>query len=88
MILLFLIIHLNYGFYYKVGILGCFKKEKPNFQICYIEEIDAKKRQICLRYFTSEKVFESIQLDGVDIIPDFIKTVQQILSIEFLYMNN
>ncbi|WP_141043303.1 glycosyltransferase family A protein, partial [Campylobacter coli] len=30
----------NYNFFYQVGILNCFKNEKPPFQIAYIEDYD------------------------------------------------
>ncbi|WP_367159069.1 CDP-glycerol glycerophosphotransferase family protein [Helicobacter sp.] len=64
-------------FYHKVGILNCFKKEYPPFQITYIDVFDAKKEQICIYYFTpSDKDIESIIIDGREVYADYEKIVQ------------
>ncbi|MFG5141424.1 CDP-glycerol:glycerophosphate glycerophosphotransferase [Campylobacter lari] len=41
-------------FFYKVGILNCFKSEKPPFQIAYIEDYDPYKEQILITYYTGD----------------------------------
>ncbi|MDE5925550.1 MAG: CDP-glycerol glycerophosphotransferase family protein, partial [Helicobacter sp.] len=64
-------------FYHKVGILNCFKKEYPPFQITYIDGFDAVKRQILIRYFTPDaKDIESFRIDGEEVYADYEKIVQ------------
>lgn len=76
------ILILNYNlagcwFFYKVGILNCFKGEYPPFQITYIEDFDCTKRQILLRYFTPDnRDIESIRIDGKEVYADYEKIVQ------------
>lgn len=60
----------------KVGVLGCFKNEKPNFQITYIENIDREKKQILISFFTTLGVDVSYRLNGQDITPQYFKTTQ------------
>ncbi len=61
-------------FYHKVGLLNCFKQEKPPFQIVYIEEFDSVKEQVKLVYYTDEVDFEQFLIDGKDVIPVYAKT--------------
>lgn len=61
-------------FYHKVGLLNCFKNEKPPFQIVYIEEFDPIKEQIKLVYYTDEVGYEQFLIDDKDIIPAYAKT--------------
>lgn len=74
------ILRLNIGkfrFFHKVGILNCFKKEYPPFQITYIDGFDAVKRQILIRYFTPDaKDIESFRIDGEEVYADYEKIVQ------------
>ncbi|MBZ7993856.1 CDP-glycerol glycerophosphotransferase family protein, partial [Campylobacter sp. RM9333] len=42
-------------FYYKIGMLNCFKKEDSNFNICYIKKICNYKNEILLSFFTRNK---------------------------------
>ena len=64
-------------FDHKVGILNCFKKEYPPFQITYIDAFDSKKEQILIRYFTpDDKDIESIRIDGKEVYADYEKIVQ------------
>uniref|UniRef100_UPI0009311FFF CDP-glycerol glycerophosphotransferase family protein n=1 Tax=Campylobacter coli TaxID=195 RepID=UPI0009311FFF len=74
-------------FFHKVGILNCFKNEYPPFQITYIEDFDAAKRQILLRYFTpDDKDIESIRIDGREVYADTEKIVQHdFLTRVFIY---
>ncbi|WP_318532703.1 CDP-glycerol glycerophosphotransferase family protein [Campylobacter jejuni] len=61
----------------KVGILNCFKKEKPPFQIAYIEDYDPYQEQILLTYYTGDaKDIESIKIDGQEVYADYEKIVQ------------
>ncbi|WP_447866510.1 CDP-glycerol glycerophosphotransferase family protein [Rahnella bonaserana] len=72
-------------FYHKVGILNCFKKLEPSYQIVYIESYDAVKNLIELRYFSKENELEKINSDGVDIFPYFAKTMSHdFLDKEFI----
>ncbi|EAJ9515787.1 glycosyltransferase [Campylobacter coli] len=63
--------------FYKVGILNCFKKEKPPFQITYIEDYDPYKEQILITYYTGDdKDIESIVVDGEEVYADYEKIVK------------
>ncbi|EAH8792525.1 glycosyltransferase, partial [Campylobacter jejuni] len=64
-------------FFHKVGILNCFKNEKPPFQIAYIEDYDPYKEQILITYYTGDdKDIESIIVDGEEIYADYEKIVK------------
>ncbi|EGK7501937.1 glycosyltransferase family 2 protein, partial [Campylobacter lari] len=64
-------------FFHKVGILNCFKNEKPSFQIAYIEDYDPYKEQILITYYTGDdKDIESIIVDGEEIYADYEKIVK------------
>ncbi|EPW1549261.1 CDP-glycerol:glycerophosphate glycerophosphotransferase [Campylobacter coli] len=67
----------NYNFFYQVGILNCFKNEKPSFQIAYIEDYDPYKEQILLTYYTGDdEDIESILVDGEEVYADYKKIVK------------
>lgn len=67
----------NYIFFYQVGILNCFKNEKPPFQIAYIEDYDPYKEQILLTYYTGDdEDIESILVDGEEVYADYKKIVK------------
>lgn len=67
----------GFSFFYKVGILHCFKNEYPSFHIAYIEDLDDKNEQILIRYFTpNDKDTESIKFDGAEIYADYKKIVK------------
>ncbi|EAK1280052.1 capsular biosynthesis protein, partial [Campylobacter jejuni] len=64
-------------FFHKVGILNCFKNEKPPFQIAYIEDYDPYKEQIVITYYTGDdKDVESIVVDGEEVYIDYKKIVK------------
>ncbi|EAJ0349236.1 glycosyltransferase [Campylobacter lari] len=64
-------------FFHKVGILNCFKKEKPPFQITYIEDYDPYKEQILITYYTGDdKDIESIIIDDEEVYVDYKKIVK------------
>ncbi|HEF9067789.1 TPA: capsular biosynthesis protein, partial [Campylobacter coli] len=64
-------------FFYKVGILNCFKNEKLAFQIAYIEDYDPYKEQILLTYYTGDdKDIESILIDREEVYVDYKKIVK------------
>ncbi|EKE4912101.1 CDP-glycerol glycerophosphotransferase family protein, partial [Campylobacter coli] len=64
-------------FFHKVGILNCFKNEKPPFQIAYIEDYDPYKEQILLTYYTGDdENIESIFVDGEEVHVDYEKIVE------------
>ncbi|WP_171823804.1 CDP-glycerol glycerophosphotransferase family protein, partial [Campylobacter coli] len=61
----------------QVGILNCFKNEKPPFQIAYIEDYDPYKEQILLTYYTGDdEDIESILVDGEEVYADYEKIVK------------
>lgn len=63
--------------FHKIGILNCFKKEKPPFQIAYIEDYDPYEEQILLTYYTGDdKDIESILVDGKEICIEHKKIVK------------
>ncbi|EDN5834556.1 glycosyltransferase [Campylobacter coli] len=67
----------DYHFFHKVGILNCFKNEKPSFQIAYIEDYDPYKEQILITYYTGDdKDKENILADGEEVYPDYKKIVK------------
>ncbi|EFK9840064.1 glycosyltransferase [Campylobacter coli] len=64
-------------FFHKVGILNCFKNEKPPFQIAYIEDYDPYKEQILLTYYTGDdEDIESILVDEEEVYVDYKKIVK------------
>ncbi|MCE7149101.1 bifunctional glycosyltransferase family 2 protein/CDP-glycerol:glycerophosphate glycerophosphotransferase [Campylobacter coli] len=64
-------------FFHKIGILNCFKNEKPPFQIAYIEDYDPYKEQILITYYTGDdKDVESIVVDGEEVYIDYKKIVK------------
>ncbi|MGJ0125623.1 CDP-glycerol:glycerophosphate glycerophosphotransferase [Campylobacter coli] len=64
-------------FFHKVGILNCFKNEKPPFQIAYIEDYDPYKEQILLTYYTGDdEDIESIFVDGEEVHVDYEKIIK------------
>ncbi|EAI4076908.1 CDP-glycerol glycerophosphotransferase family protein [Campylobacter coli] len=64
-------------FFHKVGILNCFKNEKPPFQIAYIEDYNPYKEQILLTYYTGDdEDIESILVDGEEVYADYKKIVK------------
>lgn len=62
-------------FYHKVALLGLFKQTDPTFQIAYIESIDKIKGMIELRYFTKNIGLEAFNIDGLDVIPYYVKSI-------------
>ncbi|EAI7225019.1 glycosyltransferase [Campylobacter coli] len=67
----------DYWFFYKVGILNCFKNKKPPFQIVYIEDYDPHREQILLTYYTGDdKDAESILVGGKQVYADYEKIVK------------
>ncbi|WP_257929109.1 glycosyltransferase, family 2 [Campylobacter lari] len=64
-------------FFHKVGILNCFKSEKPPFQIAHIEDYDPYKEEILITYYTGDdKNIESIRIDNEVIYADYKKIVK------------
>jgi CDP-glycerol glycerophosphotransferase (TagB/SpsB family)/GT2 family glycosyltransferase len=63
-------------FYHKVGLLYCFKDERPPFQIVYVDAYDAIKKQVKLVYYTGEPLFEEFLLNGRDKPPAYLKTAR------------
>ena len=61
--------------FHKVGMLGMFKQSEPPFQIAYIENIDRERKQFLISYFTYFDQPYSVQADGHDLIPVYVKSV-------------
>ncbi|WP_144581910.1 CDP-glycerol glycerophosphotransferase family protein [Campylobacter coli] len=67
----------RFHFFHKVGILNCFKEEKPPFQIAYVEGYDPYKEQILVTYYTgNDNDIESILLDGEEVCVEYSKIVK------------
>ncbi|EGH4468696.1 glycosyltransferase [Campylobacter lari] len=67
----------GFNFFYKVGILNCFKNEKPPFQIAYIEGYDPYEEQILITYYTGDdKDIESILVDEEEVYVGYKKIVK------------
>ncbi|VEJ05717.1 Beta-1,3-glucosyltransferase [Campylobacter lari] len=49
-------------FFHKVGILNCFKKEKPPFQIVYIDSLNLYKKEVVLMCFMETSNIENIEI--------------------------
>ncbi|EAI7266547.1 CDP-glycerol glycerophosphotransferase family protein [Campylobacter coli] len=86
-ILNFSIIPKHFSFFYKIGLLNCFKKEETTFQIVYIEKIDHSIRGILISYYTSDsESFEDILINHEKIQPSYTKIVQyDFLNRVFIY---
>ena len=67
-------------FMHKVGMLGQFKAEKPNMQICYIESVDFAKKQICISYFTHFDIVCNISISDKSIVPIYHKKINSYLN--------
>lgn len=64
-------------FFYKVGILNCFKNKNSPLQITYVENYDAYKEQILITYYTGDdKDIESILVDEKEVYADYEKIVK------------
>ncbi|MBR8636655.1 CDP-glycerol glycerophosphotransferase family protein [Campylobacter coli] len=64
-------------FFHKVGILNCFKSEKPPFQIAHIEDYDPYKEQILITYYTGDDEYiERILVDEEEVYVDYKKIVK------------
>ena len=61
-------------FFHKVGLLHYYKKEKPNFQIAYIEDYDINKNQVLIYYFSGDKFGHSFTVNNEDTIPVYEKS--------------
>ena len=75
-------------FYHKVGILYCFKnKDIQNWygQIVYIEDYDAYKDEILVRYFIGNIESEVFYIDNNKIIPNYSK-IQKDIFLEHTFV--
>ncbi|MGS3153308.1 CDP-glycerol glycerophosphotransferase family protein [Aeromonas sanarellii] len=62
-------------FYHKVALLGLFKKIDPALQIIYVEAFDPIKCMVEFRYFVRNIGLEAFNIDGIDVIPSFTKSM-------------
>ncbi len=62
-------------FFHKLGMLGCFKKEKCPVQIVYFEKYDPVRDQLQVRFFCNDFGLEQFSIDGKDVSPAFSKTM-------------
>lgn len=67
-------------FYHKLGILSYFKGFDPHFAITYIDEYDALKDLVKIRYFTHDSMgAEHFAWDGTPTLPAYSKTREHTL---------
>lgn len=52
------------NFYYKMGVINCFKKENMPYEILNIVDFDKEKRAICIKYFNKSESNIEIKIDG------------------------
>ncbi|AIJ32371.1 CDP-glycerol glycerophosphotransferase family protein [Actinobacillus suis] len=57
----------------RVGILGL-KDDKPDNYTAFVENIDIAKKQILVCYFVAKDTLAQFNLNGIDTIPQFIKS--------------
>ena len=74
------------GFSRQIGMLGCFKNEKPDTQVAYIDKYDEQKDLLLIRYFTCNKDETiKITINDLDMIPEFEKlSIRNFLTRTFL----
>ncbi|WP_429087904.1 CDP-glycerol glycerophosphotransferase family protein [Aeromonas allosaccharophila] len=73
-------------FYHKVGILGCFKKSTPKYNIAYITEFDAIKSQALVTYYSYHEKVEEFYVNNQEVIPAHAKTIKHnIIDELFVY---
>ncbi|WGE69271.1 CDP-glycerol:glycerophosphate glycerophosphotransferase [Actinobacillus equuli subsp. haemolyticus] len=58
---------------HRVGILGL-KGDKPDSYTAFVENIDLAKQQILICYFVAQDTLTQFNLNGIDTIPQFIKS--------------
>ncbi|MGG5215499.1 CDP-glycerol glycerophosphotransferase family protein [Rahnella variigena] len=64
-------------FFHKVGMQALFKSGTGyNFQIAYIKNFDAFKNEVQISYFCKTPALEEIKIDGIQVIPNNIKTIK------------
>lgn len=65
------------NYFYKFGILNCFKEVKLPYNIAYIKDYDFAKEQILIQYYsTVENEIESIKFDNKEIYADYEKIIK------------
>jgi len=65
----------GFWFYHKVGFLGMFNKEKPPYNIVYIEEYDEIKKLLKLKYFYyGDTPCEEFKVDNSYKVPVYVKS--------------
>ncbi|MBS7838555.1 CDP-glycerol glycerophosphotransferase family protein [Wohlfahrtiimonas chitiniclastica] len=74
------------NFFYKTGIIGSFKKEQIGFQICYVEKIDLKRKEILFKYYYYYVSKKEFYINGKKVIPLFNKHItHKIIDDDFVY---
>lgn len=75
------------NYFYKFGILNCFKDTKLPFNIAYIKDYDFAKEQILIQYYSDvEDEVESIRFDGIEVYADYEKVIRHdFLNKSFCY---
>lgn len=65
------------NYFYKFGILNCFKQDTLPYNISYIIDYDCVKEQILVQYYSRQKTsIESIRFDGNEVYPDYEKIIE------------
>jgi len=68
----------TYGlwWYYKIGMIHCFKKQEPDFYIAYVDMYDSVKKEAHIKFFCGAEEFEYFTVDGREVIPHHSKTIR------------
>ncbi|WP_096030559.1 hypothetical protein [Campylobacter sp. P0109] len=65
------------NYFYKFGILNCFKHDALPYNISYIIDYDCVKEQILVQYYSRQKTsIESIRFDGNEVYHDYEKIIE------------
>ncbi|EAJ5672662.1 CDP-glycerol glycerophosphotransferase family protein [Campylobacter lari] len=86
-ILNFNLIPNQFNFFYKIGLLNCFKKEDAIYQIVYIDKLDYNNNGILVYYYTIDpENSEDILINCEMVQPSYTKIIQyDFLNRVFIY---
>lgn len=67
---------MNLEWFYRIGMLHCFKGEEPSSLTANIDMYDAVKKEARIRYFCTKEGFERFIVNGKEVIPTWAKTIR------------
>ncbi len=66
----------NLWWFWRIGMLHCFKGEEPSSLNASIDMYDAVKKEARIRFFCPTEGFERFTVDGREVIPTWAKTIR------------